>query len=99
MKVPNYLNMKVSDTYLKQTQAAQRKNGRNTRTTSEPPKARKDEIVLSPLANEVQKLEGLQKSIPEVRQEKIEAIRNQIESRTYNVSGRLVAKSILDLLS
>ena len=99
MKIPNYLNVKVNDAYLQQARAAQRKNGHNSRTMSGPQKAKKDEIVLSPRATEVRELEEAAESVPEVRQEKVEAVRGQIESKTYNVNGKLVAQSIADLLS
>ena len=97
MKIPNYLNVKINDAYLRQARAAQRKNRHNSHTTSGPQKAKKDEIVLSPRATEVRELEGAAKSVPEVRQEKVEAIKGQIESKTYNVNGKLIAQSIADL--
>ena len=99
MKIPNYLNIKISDAYLQQAQAKQSRNSGNPRSTSESLKAGKDEIVLSPRATEIRELEGSAKSIPEVRQEKVEAIKGQLASRTYNVNGKLVAQSIADLLS
>lgn len=35
------------------------------------------------------------KKLPDVRQDKIDQLRNQIESGTYNVSGRKVAEKIV----
>jgi anti-sigma28 factor (negative regulator of flagellin synthesis) len=35
------------------------------------------------------------KAIPDVRQDKVDQIRQAIKSETYNVKGELVAKSIL----
>ncbi len=99
MKIPNYLNVKINDAYLQQTRATQRKNGHKPGITSGPQKVKKDEIVLSPRATEVRELEGAAKSVPEVRQAKVEAIKGQIESNTYDVNGRLVADSMADLLS
>ncbi len=98
MKIPNYLKIKIHDAYLQQARAAQRKSGRNSRTTSGSQEVKKDEIVLSPLATEIRELEGAAKAIPEVRQEKVEAIKGQIESKTYTTNGKLVAQSIADLL-
>lgn len=99
MKIPNYLNAKISDSYLRQARAAQRESGPNSRVASEPQKVKKDEIVLSPRATEVQELAGAAKSVPAVRQEKVEAIKGQIESNIYDVNGKLVAGSIADLLN
>jgi flagellar biosynthesis anti-sigma factor FlgM len=44
---------------------------------------------------EVKRLRQLMESIPAVRQEKVDRIREAIESKTYNVRGELVAKSLL----
>lgn len=98
MKIPDYLTLKVSDAYLRQSQATQRKDRHDARATSELREPKKDEIILSARATEVRKFEGLVKTIPEVRQEKVEAVKRQIESRTYTVDGKLVAKGIADLL-
>ena len=99
MKIPNYLNAKINGAYLQQARATRRKDEQSSRIMSGSQKVKKDEIVLSPRATEVQELEGAAKSVPEVRQEKVEAIKGQIESQTYNVNGKLVARSIADLLS
>ena len=99
MKIPNSLNARISDTYLQQTRATQRKGGKDTSSTSKSQNAKKDEIVLSPRATEIRELEEATKPIPEVQQEKVETIKKQIEANTYNVKGKLVAKNIADLLS
>ena len=98
MKIPGFLSTRVGDAYSQPTRAAQRKDGSDTRAASGSPKTKKDEIILSPRATEIRELEGSVKAIPEVRQEKVEAIRGQIEAKTYNVNGQLVARSIADLL-
>ncbi len=97
--LPNSLSAKISDAYLQQTRAAQRKGGSNIRSTFKSQNAKKDEIILSPRATEIRELEGATKPVPEVRQEKVEGIKKQIESKTYNVKGRLVAQNIADLLN
>jgi negative regulator of flagellin synthesis FlgM len=103
MKIPTYLNLQISNAYLQQSRAPQRKNNRDVRDTLDgirsSEKLKKDEIIFSPRATEILELEGQAKSIPEVRQEKVESVREQIESRTYNVDGKLVAKNIADLLN
>lgn len=98
MKIPGYSNAKINDVYLKHTRPPQREGTRDTRVASESRKAKKDEIILSPRAAEIRELEGTAKAIPEVRQEKVEAIKGQIESKTYTTNGKLVAQSIADLL-
>ena len=47
-------------------------------------------------AAEAHKYKELMKTIPDVRQEKIQAIKKQIESGTYDVPAEQVAKSIIE---
>lgn len=98
MKIPNSLNARISDTYLQQSRATQRKGSKNTSSTSKSQNAKKDEIVLSPRATEIRELEEATKPIPEVRQEKVESVKKQIEANTYNVKGKLVAQNMVGLL-
>jgi len=72
----NYQNPHINKTYLRQSRATEQKK---SASESGKPKE-KDEIVLSPQANELRKLEEAAKSIPEVRQEKVEAVKERIES-------------------
>ncbi len=46
---------------------------------------------------EVQMLAELARGIPNVRQARIEAVKKQIKSGTYDVSAESVARSIVDL--
>ena len=102
MKIPNHINMNAGDAYLKQSQAAKRMEAREANGASDAArssgKQRKDEIILSSQAAEVRRFEGMAKAAPQIRQEKVEAIRKQVQSQTYNVDGKLVARSIADLL-
>ncbi len=92
MKVSRYSNFRVSVTYLRPPPVKHRKI-----SISESGRAKRDEVSLSPRADEVRKLTELAKSTPDVRQNKIEAIKEQIKSGTYKVSATSVAKSIADL--
>ncbi len=46
---------------------------------------------------EAQRLAELARGIPNVRQARIEAVKKQIKSGTYDVSAESVARSIVDL--
>ena len=46
---------------------------------------------------EVRKFKEMAKAIPDVRQEKIDSIKKQLESGKYKVPAEAVAKSIVDL--
>ena len=47
--------------------------------------------------NEVRKLKEMAKAIPDVRQEKIDSIKEQLKSGKYKVPAEAIAKSIVDL--
>ena len=92
MKITNPPNPRIGRAYLRPPPVAQRKT-----SISRSRKLNKDEVILSPRAAEVQRLKKLANDVPDVRQEKIDAIKKQIEIGTYNVSVRSVAESIIDL--
>lgn len=92
MKIPHHPNPRIGKAYLRPPPVAQRKT-----SISRSRKLNKDEVILSSRAAEVQMLRKLANDVPDVRQEKIDAIKKQIEAGTYNVSARSVAESIIDL--
>lgn len=92
MKIPHHSNPRIGRAYLRPPPVAQRKT-----SISRSRKLNKDEVILSSRAAEVQMLRKLANDVPDVRQEKIDAIKKQIEAGTYNVSARSVAESIIDL--
>ncbi len=97
MKIHNYT--KINDAYLRQIQAAPRKDKHNAADkTRSNAASRKDEIVLSPRATEIRELGDKVKTYPEVRQGKVEAVKQRIQSNAYTVNGKMVAESILHLL-
>ena len=92
MKITNHPSPRIGRAYLRPPPVAQRKT-----SISRSRKLNKDEVILSPRAAEVQRLKKLVNDVPDVRQEKIDAIKKQIETGTYNVSARSVVESIIDL--
>ena len=61
----------------------------------EPVKADSDRIELSVRSREFQHLDQLIQSIPDVREAKIEQIRQAIQAGTYNVRAEQVAEKII----
>lgn len=59
---------------------------------------KKDKITSSPDPAELEKFKEMAKALPEVRQEKVEDIKKQIESGKYVVDAEAVAKSIIEYL-
>ena len=64
---------------------------------SKPRKREKDEVELSPRAEEVRKFVELAKLAPEVRLKKVKVTKKQIQSGKYSVPPESVARSIIDL--
>lgn len=58
---------------------------------------KKDAVKLSSRADEVFRLTKLAKLAPDVRLDKVNAIKKQIEAGTYNIPADSVARSIADL--
>ncbi len=54
-----------------------------------------DKVELSDRKNEIEKIAEKIKSMPVVRQERVDQIREAIKSETYNVKGELIAQSML----
>ncbi len=54
-----------------------------------------DKVELSGWKDEVTRLKEKAKAIPAVDEEKVARVKQAIESGTYNVNGRLVARDIL----
>jgi negative regulator of flagellin synthesis FlgM len=54
-----------------------------------------DRVELSASKDEINRIKEKVKTVPIIRQEKMDSIREAIQTETYNVKGELVAKSIL----
>jgi len=54
-----------------------------------------DRVELSASKDEINRIKEKVKTVPIIRQEKVDSIRDAIQTETYNVKGELVAKSIL----
>ena len=87
-------NLGLEKTYLRQSRSVDQK-----RSVSDSAKVKKtDEIILSPRAAEMQKFDEIVKSLPDIQEERSDAIKKQIESGEYRINGQSVAKCIIDLL-
>ena len=56
-----------------------------------------DNITLSDKAKDISRLTSQLKSAPDVRQERVNELKQQISDGTYNVSGKKVAEKIINL--
>ncbi|MBP7765342.1 MAG: flagellar biosynthesis anti-sigma factor FlgM [Deltaproteobacteria bacterium] len=63
-----------------------------------------EKVHLSTTAREIQKAKVAVSELPDIREEKVQAIKAQVEKGTYNVSGeqiaeKMVGESIVDLFA
>jgi flagellar biosynthesis anti-sigma factor FlgM len=96
MRIFNYSDsiQKIDKAYLRQSRSVEQK-----KIDSDGTKVRKtDELVFSPRVAELQKFEEMAKSLSEIQDDKASSIGKQIESGKYNVDGKSVARSIIDLI-
>jgi negative regulator of flagellin synthesis FlgM len=93
MKIENDKNTSLLDSLVRATQskpqkeqAAERKNNSGSAL---------DKVELSSKKQEINALKERVKAEPDVRQDKVDAIREAVKNETYNIKGELVARSIL----
>lgn len=63
-----------------------------------------EKVDLSTMAKDIQKAKVEVSKLPDVREEKVQEIKSQVEKGTYNVSGeqianKMVGESIIDLFA
>ncbi|MGL6173162.1 MAG: flagellar biosynthesis anti-sigma factor FlgM [Cellulosilyticaceae bacterium] len=58
----------------------------------------KDEVIFSPQALEIQNAHKAAKASPDVRAEKVAAIKEQIKSGTYTIDAKAVSEKIISRL-
>ena len=54
-----------------------------------------DKVALSPMAREIAEAKKTIDSIPDIREEKVAAIKKQIETGTYKIDGKKVAFNMI----
>ena len=57
---------------------------------------KKDKLMISNMAKDFNVAMDKLKQLPDIRKEKVERIKKQVESGTYNVDGRLIAEKMLE---
>ena len=70
-------------------------SGEKTARTPEEVTSKDDQVTLSEAAKEISKLTADAMKLPDVRTDKVEKIKNAINSGSYNVKGDAVAGKLL----
>ncbi|MBN1548838.1 MAG: flagellar biosynthesis anti-sigma factor FlgM [Syntrophaceae bacterium] len=66
--------------------------------------APEEKVDLSTKARDVQTIKNAVESVPDIREEKVQELKNRIEAGTYNVNGekiagKIVGESLLDIFA
>ncbi|WP_022852704.1 flagellar biosynthesis anti-sigma factor FlgM [Thermodesulfatator atlanticus] len=92
MKIENlYQKFNVQTEQVKQAQGEIQKAA----VENKKPPVQQDRVELSQTAKDIQKVEKALKATPDVRTEKIRAIKEQIEAGTYQVDSKKIANAML----
>ena len=63
-----------------------------------------EKVALSARARDIQQIKNAVASLPEIREEKVQELKSQIENGTYNISGtkiaeKMVGESLIDIFA
>jgi negative regulator of flagellin synthesis FlgM len=83
------------DSMVQRLEAQQNMNARVARPDEESRGLDSDRLELSVRGLQVQNLDRLIQSVPDIRLPRVEQIRGAIESGTYNVRGEQIAEKII----
>jgi len=87
------------NSYVQQVQPKQTESQKNPGATPDTTGPVEDNVDLSQAARELQNTQKLMESIPDVRQDKVDRLKNQIESGTYRVdAGKIADKMVKESL-
>ncbi len=101
--------MKISDTKSPVSELVSQQITNEKKVNSEPGKQLADKAIadekvsLSSAAKDIQRAEKAIKELPDVREEKVQELKSQIEAGQYNVNGekiaeKMVSESLMDIM-
>lgn len=81
--------------YVKQVRQQQQRTSDGTQASNQPVQQSGDKVNLSSRAREVQQASETLKSMPDVRTDKVEKVKMEVDKGTYKVVGAQVATDML----
>ena len=98
MKITDKINVGEVDLPKLEKVKGKGREGKSVEATA---KSKTDKVSISATAKELNKLKEIVNSMPDVRTDKVEALKNSIASGSYNVkgdavAGKLIKSSIVD---
>ena len=95
--IDNNLSASAARTYVQNADAARAAQANRAQQADTAPRAnRADSVELSSNARRMAAARDAVQNTPDVRQEKVDAIKQRIESGTYEVPARVLARKLLD---
>lgn len=95
MKIDNDQKTSLLDSLVKATQSKQQKDPSVDKQNLGSSGTSYDKVELSTKKEQISTITEKVKAQPEVRQDKVEAMKEAIKNETYNVRGELVARSMM----
>ncbi len=94
------VNAQMIQQYQRNESVAQQAGNQPAQATVKP----EEKVDLSTMAREIQQAKVEIARLPDVREEKVQEIKSQVDNGTYNVSGeqianKMVGESIIDLFA
>ncbi len=96
MQISNNQMNKILSLYAQQSKATAAKGKTTDPSATAKPAAQRDELVLSDRAREIQLAMKAAKAAPDIREERVQALKEQIQSGTYSVPAEDVARMMLN---
>jgi negative regulator of flagellin synthesis FlgM len=93
MEITNKIPPIKIDAYVHQTQ--DRNMSRGTTTQDSKSALKEDRVELSQTARDVQKARAQMEEIPDIREEKVTEIKNQIQNGTYEIDSHKIASKMI----
>ncbi len=95
MKIDNDKKTGLLDSLIKSNQQKIRKDQGGKEIEGKAERSYADRVELTGKKEEIEKLKERVKAAPDLSEDKIDRIKEAIQTETYNVKGELVARSII----
>ena len=96
MKISNNQMDQILSLYAQQSKVTGAKNKTTDANATAKPAGKRDELVLSDRAREIQLAMKAAKASPDIREERVQTIKAQIQSGTYSVPAEDVARMMIN---
>ena len=93
MKIGDKIPPIQIEAYIHQTR--EKHTGEGSSAVPQKPVSQEDKVVLSETAKQMNKVKEQLDAIPDIREEKVAEIKNQVDNGTYKIDGKKIAFNML----